>query len=251
LRVSVVVPVLNDPRVERAIRSILQQDVDPSPELVVVDGGSSATTREILQRYEEDIAVLISEADHGIFDAFNKGIRATGGDIIALLGSDDVYANEKVLQDVVREITTSGSDGCYGDLAYVDGEGRVRRYWRAGVLVHSRIRFGWMIPHMSLFLRRDVYNRMGLFDTTYRIGADYEFMLRVLLSGTVSLSYLQHTLVHMELGGVSNRSVKNILRANREVYRALVAHDFSAASAAIAAFAKPVGKLRQFVHRPR
>ena len=217
-------PVLNDRRVARALDSVLSQKHDHDLEIVVVDGGSTDGTLDILGDYREHISTLISEPDDGIFDGVNKGILATSGtpdDIVHFLSADDRYTNPAVLRDVAAVFKSDSSlDACYGDQIYTNELGQTVRVWKAGRFRIPKLYYGWLPPHMTFFVRRRVYERYGLFDLRYPIAADFDFMLRLLHRHHVKVEYLQHVLVDMAPGGNSTKSVRNIVKASFEVSRA-------------------------------
>lgn len=196
-------------------------------EHIVIDGGSTDGTKNVLESRRDQLAVLISEPDRGIYDALNKGISRASGNVIGLLHADDLYADPDVLTRVVaafRHHPELGRvDAVYGDLMYVakDDTSRVIRYWRSGAYRPALLRRGWMPPHPTLFLRRGLYHQFGGFDTSYRIAADYDLILRVLSQMQGRAMYLPNVLVRMRVGGASNRSLRQILLKSREDYRAL------------------------------
>jgi len=223
--ISIITPVFEDPRVEHALESIRAQRDVSGVETIVVDGGSTGETRQVLGAHDDLINTLISEPDDGVYDAMNKGIDRASGDIIGILNADDRYQDPTVLRRVLDSLSASGASLCYGDLVYVDDAESVVRYWKSGAYNPNRFYFGWMPPHPTVFVRQTVYDRYGTFDLNYRIAADYEFLLRVLLAGDVSATYVDDVLVRMATGGQSNASVRNIFDANIEVYRAWRKHD--------------------------
>lgn len=220
MKISIVTPVYNDPRVARALDSILEQEHDGELELVVIDGGSTDGTLEVLSKYRDHLDTLVSECDDGIYDAMNKGVARTTGDIVGILNADDQYTDLYVLRDVLTAFQDSNVEACYGDLVYVDDTGRVVRYWRSGACRPVKFYLGWMPPHPTFFVRRGVYERHGVFNPGYPIAADYELMLRLLLKHRVAVNYLPRVMVKMGLGGRSNRSLSGIASANVEVFRA-------------------------------
>ena len=224
MKISVVVPVFNDVRVGRALDSILGQRHDHELEIVVVDAGSTDGTLDIVERYADSISVLISEPDEGIFDGLNKGIMLTSGapnDIVHFLSADDRYGDPLVIRDVMDAFEADeGVDACYGDQVYTNDSGKVVRYWKAGEYRRFKLYYGWLPPHMTLFVRKRVYERCGLFDLRYPIAADQDFMLRLLFKHRINAKYLRRVLVDMSPGGNSTRSIANILKANVEVARA-------------------------------
>lgn len=184
------------------------------------DGGSTDGTLDILSGYS---AETISAPDEGIYDAINKGISRATGDIVGLLHSDDFFASETVLCEVARAFEDPSVDGVYGDLQYVSAQNRSRviRHWISGSYSPERLKYGWMPPHPTLYLRREVYERWGHYDTSFRIAADYDAMLRWMTAGQVNLFYLPQVLVKMRAGGASNRSLAQILLKSREDLRAI------------------------------
>lgn len=195
-------------------------------EHLVIDGGSRDGTLEVLTRRRDQLAVLVSEPDDGIYFGLNKGIAQVTGDVLGFLHADDVYAHCEVLARVARAFDDAAVEAVYGDLVYVSSNDatRVIRYWRAGDYRPQRLRWGWMPPHPTLYLRRSLYERLGVFDTRYRIAADYDLMLRMLTQLQGKVVYLPEVLVRMRVGGVSNRSLANVLRKSWEDYRALRAN---------------------------
>lgn len=215
-------------------------------EYIVMDGGSTDTTMSELERFHDSIDILVSEPDRGMYDAMNKGIARASGEVVAILNSDDVYADTQVLAKVARCFDQTGVDCVYGDLHYVTEDlSRVVRDWRTGAYRPGQFRRGWHPPHPAFFVRRSVYQKLGGFHLDLRIAADYEFMLRVLEKHACSVAYLPEVLVHMRTGGASNRSVRNILHANMECYRAWRMNGYGAVTAACAVLRKPFGKLKQ------
>lgn len=222
MRISVITAVFNSrDTIADALESVLSQS-HPDVELIVIDGGSTDGTLNVLQAWADRIAVLVSEPDQGIYDALNKGLARATGEVVGFLHSDDVFVDAHVLTRIAGVFSASDVEAVYGDLEYVrkDEPERVVRYWQSGVFSVNKLRYGWMPPHPTFYVKRDVYERLGRFDTRYRIAADYDCMLRF-LGGGVQATYLPQVLVRMRLGGASNRSLKNILLKMVEDWRAL------------------------------
>ena len=217
-------------------------------EHVVIDGASTDGTVALLKAHRAQLGVLVSEPDRGIYDALNKGLAHVGGDVVGLLHADDAFADVSVLARVAEAFADPAVDAAYGDLVYVAREApdRVIRYWRAEAFRPQRLRWGWMPPHPTLYLRRSLYERFGGFDTRYQIAADYDLMLRMLSQIQGRVEYLPQVLVRMRLGGVSNRSVGKILRKSWEDYQALRANRVGGVGALVW---KNLSKLPQFVQR--
>jgi glycosyltransferase len=157
---------------------------------------------------------FVSEPDSGPYDAMNKGIRFAGGEVIGILNADDRYTDGKVVTDVLAAMNDAGAGACYGDLVFVNPAGRVTRYWKAGIYKRNRFLNGWMPPHPTFFVRRDVYERFGVFRTDIGSAADYELMLRFLFLHEVRCAYVPRVIVRMRLGGISTATVAGRLRAH-------------------------------------
>jgi len=199
-----------------AIHSVaMQTHVDI--EHIVVDGGSKDNTLAIAQAIGSRVAHVISEPDNGIYDAMNKGLRLATGDFVGFLNADDMLAAPDAVARIAAE-GLLGSDVIYGDLIYVnkDRPSEVIRYWNSGAFSADRLRYGWMPPHPTLYVRRAVLDVLGGFDLRLRIAADYDFMLRCLSKPGIRVAYLAKVLIHMRTGGASNRSLKALRNKSRE-----------------------------------
>lgn len=223
MRISVVTAVWNRVNtVGDALDSLAAQD-HPEIEHVVQDGASTDGTVDVIEARNDPRISLISEPDHGIYDAINRGIARATGDVVGLLHSDDVLATPKVLSQVAQAFADPAVDAVYGDLDYVaegDMTSIVRR-WRSGQFTPEKLARGWMPPHPTLFLRREVFQAHGLYNTEYRIAGDYDAILRYFSQPGFRAAYIPEVMVKMRTGGVSNKSLRHILRKSREDYRAL------------------------------
>lgn len=248
LKISVVTAVFNCAgTVAEALASVRAQ-IGPQVEHIVIDGASSDGTLPILQAHQAQLAALVSEPDQGIYDALNKGIRRASGDVVGFLHADDLFESPDSLARVAAAFADPAVDAVYGDLVYVRQQDptQVVRYWRAGPFVPGCLARGWMPPHPTFYVRRAVYERLGLFDTRFRIAADYESILRFLGHGGVRSVYLPQVLVRMRLGGISNESVSSMVRKSREDYAAMRMHGIGGMQALLR---KNLTKLPQFVAR--
>lgn len=232
--------------IEDTIKSVVSQDY-PNIEYIIVDGASKDKTLDIVSRYRETVTKLISEKDRGIYDAMNKGVQAATGDIVGILNSDDFYADERVISDVVKLFNTSGCEGCYADLVYVNRlkQDQIVRRWVAGKYRHGLFLKGWMPPHPTFFVLRSKYRELGDYDLTLRSAADYELMLRFIHRHKIRLAYLPRVITKMRTGGQSNVSFRNRIRANREDRMAWKMNDLKPAWYTLTA--KPLSKLFQFL----
>jgi len=218
LRITLLTPAYNSAATLRdTLESIAAQNY-PNLEYIIVDGASTDNTAAIVAEYSELVSTFISEPDHGIYDAMNKGLRLATGDIIGILNADDFYAQPNILTKVVDAFTQHKTDTLYGDLQYVNFKQpkKIIRHWRAGHYRRAKFRFGWMPPHPTFFVRRHCYEKFGLFDSSLRTSADYELMLRFLYKHRCSTHYLPEVFVKMRTGGQSNASFRHRLQANRE-----------------------------------
>ena len=218
MKVSIITITYNSAEtLEDTIRSVIAQDYSDI-EYIIVDGASKDTTMDIVERYKTSISKVISERDKGIYDAMNKGVSLATGDVIGILNSDDFYADNRVISDIVAAMQTTQSDACYADLVYVDriDTHRVIRSWKSGEYRSGDFLRGWMPPHPTFFVKRAKYERYGLYSLELRSSADYELMLRFIHKHGIRLTYLPRVITKMRAGGQSNVSIKNRWKANRE-----------------------------------
>ncbi|NIJ53718.1 glycosyltransferase family 2 protein [Dyadobacter arcticus] len=246
MKVSILTVVYNGAKtIRQSIESVLKQDYSDI-EYIIIDGGSRDGTKEIIESYGEKIAVFVSEPDAGIYDAMNKGIQLATGDIIGILNSDDFYAYQTVISEVAETINFGNFQGVYGDLEYVDAvnEQIVKRKWISGSYKKGAFINGWMPPHPTFFVRKDIYKTKGNFRLDLGSAADYELMLRFVHKGEISIAYIPKVLVKMRIGGVSNSTVKNRIAANRNDLKAWKANDLNPRFYTL--WLKPLRKIFQF-----
>ena len=248
LKVSIITATFNSAEtVAETMRSVEEQDY-PHIEHIVVDGHSLDETLEIVRLYPHT-ATLISEKDLGIYDAMNKGIRAATGDIIGILNSDDMYIDAKVISRVAKVFQDPQVQACYADLQYVDAQNTalVTRTWKAGKMETHSFYYGWMPPHPTFFVRKSVYDQVGLFNTSLRSAADYEMMLRILVKNKMLSAYIPEVIVKMRRGGMSNASLMNRIRANREDRQAWRINGLKPYFFTL--YLKPLRKITQFIKK--
>lgn len=223
LKFSIVTATYNRADTVRQAITSIQKQAYKDVTHVVVDGASTDGTLEVVRAHLDVCDRLISEPDHGIYDALNKGLALATGDIVGVLHSDDFFADEQVLADVALAFSDPEVDVVYGDLDYVakGNTDKVIRHWVAGPYSRARLAWGWMPPHPTLFVRRRVIEQWGGYDTSFRIAADYDAILRYFSRGGVRAAYIPRVLVKMRVGGESNRSLAKIWLKTREDYRAL------------------------------
>lgn len=222
MKISVITVCFNSGlTISDTINSVASQTY-PDVEHIVIDGASTDTTLQVLEGLRGYLAKLISEPDKGIYDAMNKGIRLASGDVICFLNADDFYANSDVLANVAHRIKKDDLDAVFGDVEFFRNESpdKVIRRYRSIYFRPKRVAWGWMPAHPSLFVRRRIFDRYGVFKTDYKIAGDFEFVARFFHEGEVRYCYLPEVLVRMRVGGVSTGGWRNTLLLNKEVLRA-------------------------------
>ena len=217
-------------------------------EHIVIDGASRDGTIELLQSRREQLSVLVSEPDRGIYDALNKGIARSTGDVVGFLHADDLYAHENVLAEVAKAFSDPTVCAVYGDLQYVKQQdtSHVVRHWKSSPFSSRQLAWGWMPPHPTLYVRREWYERIGGFDTRYRISADFFSILQMFSQPGFKSVYLPEVLVKMRMGGASNRSLKAVMRKSREDWDALRRTHMSTLESLGALVWKNLSKIKQF-----
>lgn len=223
MKISVITAVYNRADTVAAAIESVQAQTHRDIEHLVIDGASTDGTLDLVHELKDSRTVVVSEPDKGIYDALTKGMARSTGDVIGLMHSDDEYASDNVLALIAKAFEDPTIDAVYGDLQYVakDNPSKVIRHWRAGEFAPEKLRKGWMPPHPTLYLRRQVIDRLGGYDTSYRIAADYDAILRYFGRGGLKAAYIPEVLVRMRVGGESNQSFRKIVRKSREDYRAL------------------------------
>ena len=220
MRISIVTSVKDDPRVGRALCSVFGQIHQHELETVVINAGSDPETSQTLDRLQNRITHRVDEPDEGIYDGMNKGIGLCTGDVVGILNADDRYANIDVLQRVARRFEDPDVDVCYGDVVMVDSKDKVDRYCTAGEASKWNWRTGWMPQHPGLFVRRSLYERWGAFDTSLKLGADYDLMIRYMYVHQAKAAHIDGVLVFMATGGASQKGLRARTRCGLDMCRA-------------------------------
>lgn len=248
MKISIVTATYNSAATVADTLACVSRQDHPDIEHIIVDGGSTDETLGIVRNFRH-VTKVISGKDKGIYDAMNKGIGLATGDIIGILNSDDIYTDEKVLSSVAAAFADETVMTVYADLQYVhaDNLSRVQRTWQSGRFRRKNFYFGWMPPHPTFFVRREVYEQAGLFNLELRSAADYELMLRVLLKLGMSAHYIPRVIVKMRAGGASNSSLKNRIRANKEDRMAWKMNHLKPYFFTL--YLKPLRKISQFLIR--
>jgi glycosyltransferase len=247
--VSIITAVRNNKDfIEDAINSVLNQSY-PHIEYIIIDGGSTDGTQDIIKKYEGRIARRVSEPDNGIYDAMNKGIELASGDIIGFLHSDDMFTDNSVIDKIAGKFKSDNVDAVYSDIFYVSRSNteKVIRYWKAGRFDKKSLIYGWMPPHPALFIRREVYKKYGCFNSGMKIAADYDIVLRFISKYKISVGYINEVLVKMRLGGKSNKSMMNIIKKSKEDYAAMKTNGLP--NPLFSLFMKNFRKIPQFITR--
>ena len=244
LKISIITVAYNSEKTITATLQSIAQQTYPNIEHIVVDGGSKDGTMDIVRSFKH-IKKILSEKDYGIYDGMNKGLALATGDVIGFLNSDDIYADDMVIERVANVFELKDVDSLYSDLSFFNKtEDNVTRIWNAGLIKRKRFLFGWMPPHPTFFAKKMVYERFGGFDINFRQSADYELMLRFLYRHGISSHYLMGTSVKMRTGGASNATLGNRLRANREDRFAWSKNSLEPLF--FTTWMKPLAKLEQF-----
>jgi glycosyltransferase len=222
VKISIITATFNS---EKTICSTLQS-VDNQTykniEHIVIDGKSTDKTLEIVAKFSS-VSKVISEKDSGVYFALNKGIKKASGDVIGFLHADDFFANDLILEKIAEKFKDTNADILYADLDYVafENQKKIIRHWKSGDFSFKKLKKGWMPPHPTFYVKKSIYDRLGYFDTSFSIAADYDLMLRFLSDKTLKVVYLPEVTVKMRVGGISNRNLKNILQKSREDLRAM------------------------------
>lgn len=249
MKVSIITIAYNaEDTIEDTIKSVIAQNYTDL-EYVIVDGASKDGTMEIVNRYKDQISIIHSEPDRGIYDAMNKGVGLANGEIIGILNADDIYADENVVTAIVQKFQETNAEGVYADLVYVNRENtdQVTRTWISGEYKEGKFKKGWMPPHPTFFLKKECYDKYGTYTLKLRSAADYELMLRMIHKNKIKVAYLNKIITKMRVGGTSNVSLKNRLKANREDREAWRMNGLKPGTFTV--IRKPLSKITQFLKK--
>lgn len=227
------------------IKSIIEQTAFDQIEYIIVDGRSTDNTLDIIEKNEKHISKWISEPDAGIYDAMNKGIKMASGNWIGFLHADDIFADNSVIETVIKLVSKNNYNVLYGNLDYVkaNNTNHTLRHWKSSKYNNKLLKNGWMPPHPTLYIKKEHFIRIGIFNTKYKISADFDFILRLFKHpDTISL-FNNQLMIKMRAGGASNRSIKNILIKSKEDYLALKENKIGGITSLIK---KNTSKIHQF-----
>jgi glycosyltransferase involved in cell wall biosynthesis len=245
LKISLITVTRNaEKTIRRCIESVIAQNYN-NIEYIIIDGGSTDATMQIVSQYKQHIHLFISEPDEGIYDAMNKGIKKSSGNIIGILNSDDYFAYNDVISCVASAFTRQTADVVYGNLDYVSPKGAIIRKWHSGAYTTGMFNWGWMPPHPTFYCKRSLFEKMGLYDLQFGTAADYELMLRFIHLNKVNVYYLNKTMVKMNIGGISNKTYLNRLNAWIFDYKAMRKNGVKFPLLCI--IFKPVRKIMQYL----
>lgn len=246
MKVSIITATYNSAATIKDTILSLEKQSYPDIEYIIIDGKSYDDTLKIIKEFSSRVSVILSEPDKGIYDALNKGIKTATGDVIGFLHSDDLLAYPQAISDVVEKFQRFNCDAVYADLEYVSKNDltSVVRKWESGNYSVNKVKYGWMPPHPSFYMKREKYLEWGGFDLNYKISADYDSLIRYLWKYRASVCYLPKVLTIMRVGGESNRSLKNIIKKSSEDIAILKKNGFFWP---VVLLCKNLSKLPQFI----
>ncbi|TDO21979.1 glycosyltransferase family 2 protein [Pedobacter duraquae] len=223
MKISIITATYNSEEFLAGCISSVKDQNFKNVEHIIIDGGSSDRTIDIVQSYSH-ITTVISEPDCGIYDAINKGIRMATGDVIGILNSDDFFADNSVLGDVCSKFDDNPIiDGIYGNVVFVakDNSSKIVRFYSSKMFKSWMLRFGFQPAHPSFYVRKEVFDKVGVYNTKLKISGDFDLFLRCFLKHNINLKYINRVFVKMRVGGVSSSGLKSVLKLNGEILRSL------------------------------
>ena len=244
MKFSVIICTNNSEKsISKTLNSLINQNYS-NFEIIIIDNLSNDNTLGIISKFNFKKAKIISERDNGIYYAINKSFSYISGDIVFLLHSDDQLYDNQVFSKIYNIFKKNSIDVIYGNIKYVSKNNTTFRNWRSGKFHKHNLKKGWMPPHTSLFIKRDYLLGLGKYDTNYSISSDYDYMLRFLTDPNLKIFYCDHYLIKMMTGGMSNNSIKNILKKSLEDYRIIKKHNLEGFRTL---FYKNFSKIKQFL----
>lgn len=211
----------NEDYIADALESVQSQNYDKI-EHIVIDGGSTDNTLDIINLYQDKIDILVSEKDKGVYDALNKGIALSKGDIVGILHSDDLFADEFVVSDTVKKLQEDKAELAFSDLMIVSRKTRKAiRYYRSGFFKRWMLRIGWMPPHPTCFIKRSLFHEIGEYDLNFKIAGDFDFFVRAFYRRKITWTHLNRISVLMRSGGLSNMGIASKALTANEIQLAL------------------------------
>lgn len=221
MKISIITVCFNSSKtIEKTFQSILNQTYT-NIEYIVIDGGSSDSTLDIVKKYKKSIDRFVSEPDKGLYDAMNKGIKLASGDIVGILNSDDIYTDEKVLENVARFHENNNVEVSFGNIIQLTDYGKIIRRYSAKNWVHDKLKIGFMPPHPSMFFKRELFEEYGYYHLDFVSGADYELIVRFFLKNNISCKFSNITTTAMLIGGISTSGLSSYIMISKEICKAL------------------------------
>ena len=248
MRISIITPTFNSELfLECCVKSVASQTYN-NIEHIVIDGASVDKTIQIVNKCLDKISVFKSEPDTGIYNALNKGLKNSTGDIVGFLHSDDFYASNDSLESIANSFIVKNVDAVYGDLEYVDrlDSSKVLRRWRSCEYKDGDLGWGWMPPHPTFYVRREWYERINGFEEKYKISADYLSVLKMFSNPIFKATYIPKVITRMRIGGVSNQNVRSIIKKTCEDWQVLRSQEASCLKSIRCLAWKNISKVKQF-----
>jgi glycosyltransferase involved in cell wall biosynthesis len=253
MKISIITVSYNSEKfIESCIRSVKDQSYK-NLEHIIIDGASTDNTLNLLNLYKNTLTKIVSEKDKGIYDAMNKGLNISNGDIVGFLNSDDFYSDKNVIAKVMSLFKKDPSlDACYSDLVYTNQNDttKIVRYWKSNKFTPGSFKKAWYPPHPTLFVRKSIYEKLGGFDLSYSIASDVDLMMRFFEVNRIKVRYVQEVWVKMRLGGKSNKNLYNIWRQNWEIICSMKKNGLSLNFFSFFIY-KAISRLKQFIVRPK
>jgi glycosyltransferase involved in cell wall biosynthesis len=250
MKISIITVAYNSSATLRDTLQSVAAQTHPDVEHLLIDGGSTDATSDLVNQYGKHLAKYVSEPDQGIYDAMNKGLALATGEIVGFINSDDLFFESDSLSKIACAFSDADIDAVYGDIVMVDPVQlqTIHRYWRPGLFRQGAFAHGWMVPHPTLYVRREILMASGGFNLSYRLQADFDLELRLFELMNIRARYLPSTLVRMRMGGATTGSLRNIMRGNIEAAKSVQSHGFSGGIQFIAK--KIIRRLPQYWTRP-
>ncbi|MEQ9880395.1 glycosyltransferase family 2 protein [Pectobacterium aroidearum] len=248
MKVSIITATFNSAKTISDTLNSLNNQTYSDIEYIIIDGGSKDNTLSLIDNCSNRVSTIISESDEGIYDALNKGILSATGDIIGFLHSDDFFAYPDAVKDIVDTMISSNVDAVYGDLNYISAINSdvIVRKWVSGDFDINKMKLGWMPPHPTFYMKRSCYQKFGFFDLSYKISADYDSLLRYLWTHKITVKYIPNVLINMRVGGISNRSLSNMIMKTKEDIKAMKSNNLPWLTAVAG---KNLSKIPQFLKK--
>lgn len=219
MKVSIITSCYNrETTIRGAIESVLSQDY-PNIEYIIIDGASKDNSLKIIKEYKNQITKIISEPDRGMYEAINKGIRMATGDIIGLVHSDDFLYSSQTISHIVQRFMETEADFLYGDGLFVNAKhtDKIVRNWISGKYRLWKVKNGWLPLHPTCYIRKEVLQKRGLYNESYKIAADSDLLFRYLIGGDLTVTYLKEYIVKMRMGGLSTDKIRRKQMWNEDI----------------------------------